>query len=404
MLTIISGEWGTGKTKYLVERMEKDYRSNVYTVSNFNCAFASLDCSKDPPDVFLWKLGMLVEMKLRGVNIGNIIPLYRLDRISVYIDEGALYFSPEQQERMRKKDEYSYQRFQTLLAQVRKLNINVFVTCQTIGRLGKDIRRVCDDYMHLRWVLPMPYYVYSQSERDHTIREELRYRVRLQWIEHHMVSADDPQYNYRKTLDVSTGRWVYAESSTLVGKPKIRSDYGKDYQYGCYHSYEPIGISVEEYKDFDSSSVDFSFILKDSCYIMKGYRKDNFPTFKRFLRFLGMKIIITDEFLPQKIYFEGLRMPDLIESHDSTTELSMQNRIVVASDEMRKIVLGAYATGKMINMKKILDIGRLVPAKNLHQNASGDTQLSPSDDGRRAAPTSEEGIPSAGFKQKLVGV
>lgn len=397
-LTIISGDWGTGKSKYLVELMERDWNHNVYTISNFPCAFASMDLSKDSPEMFLWKLGMYIEMKMKGIQIGHFVPGYKMDSLSIYMDEGTLYFSPEMQDKMRKGDEKSYERFKVMLAQVRHFNINIFIACQDISRLGKDLRSRCDDYIHLRHLINLPYYVYSYDEEKQTYREELRNRIRIQWVEHHMVPADSPQFNYRQVVDPRTNRLIPSQSSTLVGKPRMHWDYGKDYLYDMYHSYSTgIGLGRSDEAVMDFNNVNFDFILKDSCYIPRGYKRERLPTIKRWLRKLGIKVKINDEFPPVKIYFEDLKFP--VESYNRNKDsiFSNQERLLVNGIIMQQYFYKANYERRVVASSQVLKL-----ARSLHVDTS---DLKQSDiDGTDESEARRGHLGSFGFKSKVIDV
>lgn len=335
MMTSISGERGVGKTLFLAECVYKKRKQGYFCVTNFSHAFSNLDCSSLSPDEFLDVLLNIIDFKDNGYEMFNIHPSFRHTGVYVAMDEATIYFSPEMQARLNKKDPDKYARLLSLLAQARKYDIEIDYVVQDPAKVGKDFRRYTEIYKRLRWMLKLKRIAYIPHPVLPIYRREHRHLIDVIWEESHDLNTENPVFNYRTVQD-DNGIYQYAESCTLLHKRIRLTGKYKRHILRMYNSYQPVAVKQELFsKEFTP--------LKDFRVIHGDFKKDKLPTLKRFLRKLHIPVKITDEFLPPKTSYESILLPPVNEKNKIISEIQSQNVIKLSVDNLKSEIAKAYS-------------------------------------------------------------
>lgn len=301
MMISISGERGVGKTLYLAERVYERSLQGYFVITNFSHAYSNLDCSGLSPEEFLDVILNIIDFKDNGFEPFHLHPSFQHTGVYVAMDEATIYFSPEMQSKLSKKDPARYARLLNLLAQARKYDVEIDYVVQDPAKVGKDFRRYTEHYIRLRWVFKIKRLAYLPHPQLPIYRREHRHLLDIIWEEVHDLDTENPKFNY-STIKDENGIWQFSPSSTLLHRHlRLTGKYKKNI-LRLYNSYQPVAVKQHNYEKDHSP-------LKDFRLVEGTFKKEYFPTFKRILRFFRIPIRINDEFLPVKIGFEKMLLP-----------------------------------------------------------------------------------------------
>ncbi len=335
MMVSISGERGVGKTLHLADRVYQRSKQGYFVITNFSHSHSNLDCSGLSAMEFLKVILNVIDFKDNGYEMYNLHPSFKHTGVYVAMDEATIYFSPEMQSQLSKGDPENYSRLLNLLAQARKYDVEIDYVVQDPAKVGKDFRRYTEHYKRFRWVFKLKRLAYVKHPRLPIFRREHRHLLDVIWEEIHDLDADNPKFNY-STITDEHGITQFAESSTLLERHLRLTGKYKRHILRMYNSYQPVAVRQLEYRKEFSPLRDFRVIPRD-------YKKDQFPTFKRMLRAVGVKVRISDEFLPEKEGFEDLVLPPRDERNKIISDVQSQKVKIFPVTTLQKEISRSYA-------------------------------------------------------------
>lgn len=357
MMVSISGERGVGKTLHLAERVYNKSQQGYFVITNFSHAFSNLDCSGLSPEEFLNVILNVIDFKDNGYEMFNIHPHFRHTGVYVAMDEATIYFSPEMQAKLSKSDPDNYSRLLNLLAQARKYDVEIDYVVQDPAKVGKDFRRYTEHYIRMRWVFKLKRLAYIPHPRLPIFRREHRHLLDVIWEETHDLDSDNPRFNY-STITDEHGIAKWADSSTLLSRRlKLTGKY-KRHILRMYNSYQAVAVRQQGYEKEHSP-------LKDFRVIPRTFRREKLPTFKRWMRAVGINVPISDEFLPEKIGFENIVLPPQDDRNKIISEVQEQRSVVLSVKDLQEQIARAYSLprkGKQLSLTPARPI--LVPERS----------------------------------------
>lgn len=336
MMVSISGERGVGKTLHLADRVYQRRKQGFFTVTNFSHAYSNLDCSGLSPEEFLQVILNIIDFKDNGYEMFNLHPSFRHTGVYIAMDEATIYFSPEMQAKLSKSNPEQYTRLLNLLAQARKYDVEIDYVVQDPAKVGKDFRRYTEHYKRFRWLFKLKKMAYIPHPRLPIYRREHRHILDVVWEEIHDLDADNPKFNYSTITDPETGVAKWAESCTLLERHLRLTGRYKNHVLRMYNSYQPVAVKQRDYRKEFSPLRGFRIIPQD-------FKRDKFPTFKRFIRKMGLHVRISDEFLPEKIGFQDIILPPYNEKNRIISEVQSQTEVILSSKELQEAIARAYA-------------------------------------------------------------
>ncbi len=335
MMVSISGERGVGKTLHLADRVFQRRRQGYFVVTNFSHSHSNLDCSGLSPEEFLDVILNIIDFKDNGFEMFNLHPSFKHTGVYVAMDEATIYFSPEMQSKLSKSNPEKYQRLLNLLAQARKYDVEIDYVVQDPAKVGKDFRRYTEHYKRFRWVFKLKRMAYIPHPRLPIYRREHRHLLDLVWEEVHDLDAENPRFNYSTVTD-EHGVQQWAPTATLQERHLRLTGKYKKHILRMYNSYQPVAVRQEEYqKEFSP--------LKNFRLVPDTFKRERFPTVKRFLRLLRIPVRITDEYLPPKIGFENLVLPPKDDRNKIISEVQNQEQFVLSVEDLQRDIARAYA-------------------------------------------------------------
>ena len=338
MMVSISGERGVGKTLHLAARVYQRRRQGYFVVTNFSHSHSNLDCSGLSPEQFLDVILNIIDFKDNGYEMFHLHPSFRHTGVYIAMDEATIYFSPEMQARLSKKNPLKYERLLNLLAQARKYDVEIDYVVQDPAKVGKDFRRYTEHYKRFRWVFKLKRLAYIPHPRLPIFRREHRHLLDFVWEEIHDLDAENPVFNYHTIRD-ENGIAQWAESSTLKERHLRTTGRYKKHILRMYNSYQPVAVKQEEYRKEFSPLKDFKIISGD-------FKKDPLPTFKRILKFLHIPVRRTDETLPPKVGFTDIVLPRYDARNKIISEVQNQEVKTYDVSELQKAIARAYSDGE----------------------------------------------------------
>ncbi len=344
MMVSISGERGVGKTLHLAERVYQRRMQGYFTVTNFSHAYSNLDCSGLSPEEFLDVILNIIDFKDNGYEMFNLHPSFRHTGVYVAMDEATIYFSPEMQAKLSKSNPEKYTRLLNLLAQARKYDVEIDYVVQDPAKVGKDFRRYTEHYMRFRWLFKLKRMAFVPHPRMPIYRREHRHLLDVVWQEIHELDAENPKFNY-STITDEHGVAKWAESCTLLERHLRLTGRYKRHFLRMYNSYQPVAVKQLNFQKEYSPLLNFRLIPPD-------FKRDMFPTFKRFFRILGLKMRIKDEFLPPKIGYEDIVLPPYDARNRIISEVQSQGQVILSVKELQKAIARAYATHDLKKQEK----------------------------------------------------
>jgi hypothetical protein len=318
----ISGALGVGKSFFLAEDVYRASKAGFFIITNFSHAYSNIDCSQLSPEEFYEVLKELALFKERGFEMCDLYPGFRHTGVLIAIDEGSLYFSPEIER--RKSSELDH--ILRLLAQARKLDIEIKYVVQDPAVVGKLWRRYTDFNVHYRPLIGWRRKIPLQHHSKPTYRREWRYVVPFVWEEIHQLDAENPVINMKRTYHEGFSDW--SAGSTLVRRKLRATGSLKPWVYKMYDSYQPLAMRGDDstsrmalarcVREMARSKEPIENVMrminkvyeeKKSFAYMKrfgilendkfGY--EPFPTFKKILGMQSREAV-----LPTKVFFENV--------------------------------------------------------------------------------------------------
>lgn len=270
-ITGVFGEWGTGKTAFLAERIHEKRRQGYYIVSNFSHLETNRDCSTWPTDKFVSLLKQIVTWKSKGREMVDIFPEFHHTGVFIAVDEGHLYFN-----KVVEDSEFT-QALLVLFSQVRKQDVEIMYTSQEPDKISIDWRRYTKVWIRLmpvvKWYKKIPV-LFKTSMGNDCVRWETRLKIPWYRIEYHELDYKNPKFNLSTVKD-EDGFSHWSRHSTIKSRswPKKMNKF----VHTLYDSNQVLAVDPEEKEgEFD--------LLKEFDLVPSLIEREPVPTFKDMLR------------------------------------------------------------------------------------------------------------------------
>jgi hypothetical protein len=273
MMTSVSGKRGIGKTYHLSKEIYQRYLEGYFIITNFSHIYSNIDASDLSPDDFYHLLREVLLFKDLGYEVSDLFPDFQHTGIFIGIDEGHLYFSADMYKRYQ--EEEGFQDIIRILAQARKLDIEIWYTTQDPSKIDKNWRRYTEDWVRYTPFLSMSYKKLLRHPSKPIFRRELRYPVPLVWEEWHDLDHVNPVFDYSTVTDTDGFKFL-STKSTLVKRRLKTSGWLDPFPYHLYDSNQVLAIKKAV------QGMEFNH-LKDFGVIPHVTRPERFPTFKKLL-------------------------------------------------------------------------------------------------------------------------
>jgi len=279
-MTAIFGERGIGKTFILAQECYRRYRKGFLIITNFDFVYSHINYSHRSPEDFYALLREILLFKERGLEAWNIYGGFHHTGIFIAIDEGHLFFSADLWKRYQ--DEPLFQDVIRVLAQARKMDIEIWYTCQDPAKIDINWRRYTEEWIKFRPVIPLRRKILIQHEKYPIYRRELRHIIPLMWMEYHALTTQNPTPNYSIAKD-ENGVMHWSPQSTMIRRHFRRSGWLDPFPYKLYDSNEILSVNLNRQELLDFSNLEKLNIIQHT------YRHERFPTIKGFFRWLREK-------------------------------------------------------------------------------------------------------------------
>lgn len=294
MMTSLSGKRGIGKTYHLAKECYERYKQGYFIITNFSFVYSNIDASSLTPDEFYQLLREVLLFKDAGYEVSDLFPEFKHTGIFIAIDEGHLYFSADMYKRYQ--DDEDFQDIIRILAQARKMDIEIFYTTQDPSKVDKNWRRYTEDWLRFTPVLNWSYKKLIPHESKQIYRREVRYILPLVWQEVHELDHANPVFNYAVVKD-ENGFSSWSKLSTIRGRSMVRSGWMDPFPYKLYDSNQILALKQK------SMDADFKY-LKELAVVPHFMRPDKFPTIRRLLGGIPF-----DERMPPRMKIRDLTLP-----------------------------------------------------------------------------------------------
>lgn len=280
MMTAIFGDRGIGKTYILAQEAYRRYRQGYFIVTNFDFAYAHVNYSDKSPEEFYELLREILLFKERGFEAWSLYGGFSHTGIFIAIDEGHLFFSADLYKKYQ--TEPIFQDVIRVLAQARKMDIEIWYTCQDPQKIDKNWRRYTEDWIKFRPFLNWRKKVLLKHEKYPIYSRELRHIFPLMWMEWHKLDHEHPAVDYTTVTDPE-GNVTWSSKSTLLARKLRRSGWMDPFPYTLYDSNEILSVNVnkQELAEFPN--------LSKLHVVPHTYRYERFPSFKKLLQKIGFK-------------------------------------------------------------------------------------------------------------------
>jgi len=275
MMTAICGDRGIGKTYLLADECYERYKQGYFIVTNFDFVYSNINFSSRSPDDFYKLLRQILLFKERGFDPYDLFAGFRHTGIFIAIDEGHLFFSADLWKRYQTDE--TFQDVLRVLAQARKLDIEIFYTTQDPAKIDVNFRRYTEDWIRFRPLLNLRKKIMIRHESKPIFRRELRHIIPLVWKEWHNLKYDAPVFDY-STIKDENGFMHLAKTSTLIKRRLRRMGSLKPFPYKLYDSNEILSVGLHK-----TDLADFEDLAK-LVVVPYTFKRERFPTIKKILR------------------------------------------------------------------------------------------------------------------------
>jgi len=245
MMTGIVGERGAGKTHFLSKLIHQKRAEGYYIITNFTHADSNKDCSHYSPTEFYELLRELAEFKDAGYEMVDLFPSFYHTGVFIAIDEIQLYFNQD----FKYEDAELQYVLLKLLAQARKLDVQIVFVAQQPDKVNKDFRRFTDVWINVK---PMFTFLRSRKPYPHPTRPcvqyEIRYMVPISKLEYHSLDANNPQFNYTVIRDELGSSW--SPKSTVKSTGYTMSGWLDPLPYKLYSSNQALALKPKDGQEF----------------------------------------------------------------------------------------------------------------------------------------------------------
>jgi len=275
MMTAVFGDRGIGKTYILAQECYRRYRQGYMIVTNFDFVYSHINYADRSPEDFYKLLAEILTFKERGFETWLLFGGFKHTGIFIAIDEGHLFFSADLWKRYQQ--EPVFQDVIRVLAQARKLDIEIWYTTQDPAKIDKNWRRYTEDWIRFRPFFPLRKKVLIKHEKYPIYKRELRHLIPLVWMEWHNLDHEHPQVDYTTVTD-EDGFVSWSSKSTLLKRRLRRSGWLDSFPYKLYDSNEILSVNIDrpELLDFQN--------LQKLTVVEHTFAYERFPTFKKILK------------------------------------------------------------------------------------------------------------------------
>ena len=173
MMTAVFGDRGVGKTFILAKECYKRYKQGYLVVTNFDFVYSHINYANRSPEEFYKVLAEILTFKERGLETWLLFGGFKHTGIFIAIDEGHLFFSADLWKRYQ--SEPVFQDVIRVLAQARKLDIEIWYTTQDPSKIDKNWRRYTEDWIRFRPVFPFRRKILIKHPKYPIYTREIRY-------------------------------------------------------------------------------------------------------------------------------------------------------------------------------------------------------------------------------------
>jgi len=296
MMTSVSGKRGVGKTYHLAKEVYERYKQGYFIITNFSHVYANIDASALTPDEFYELLKQVLLFKDNGYEVSDLFPEFKHTGIFIAIDEGHLYFSADLYKRYQDKEDF--QDIIRILAQARKLDIEIWYTTQDPSKVDKNWRRYTEDWIRFTPVLNTAYKKLIKHPTKDVFRREVRYWFPLVWEEWHDLDHTNPVFDYSTVVDAQ-GFSSLSKHATLQSRRLRRSGWLDPFPYKLYDSNQILAISDQKLESEYG-------LLKNFGVVPHFMRPDPIPWFRRHI----LRQTPYDERMPPRFKLKKLDLPE----------------------------------------------------------------------------------------------
>jgi hypothetical protein len=277
MMSAIFGDRGIGKTYILAQEAYRRYKMGYFIITNFDFAYAHVNYSNKSPEEFYELLREILLFKERGFETWNLYGGFRHTGIFIGIDEGHLFFSADLWKRYQ--DQPAFQDIIRVLAQARKLDIEIWYTCQTPDKIDLNWRRYTEDWIRFTPVFPFRRKILIKHEKYPIYKREIRHLIPFMREERHKLDHKNPQVDYSTVTD-ENGVTHFSSKSTVIDRRWRRSGWLDPFPYTLYDSNEILSVNIDRQELIEFKALEKLEIIPHS------YRYERFPTIKKLLRWI----------------------------------------------------------------------------------------------------------------------
>jgi len=279
MMTAIFGDRGIGKTYILAQEAYRRYKQGYLIVTNFDFVYANINYSDRSPDDFYKLLREILLFKERGMEFWQIYGGFQHTGIFIAIDEGHLFFSADLWKRYQ--NEEIFQDVIRVLAQARKLDIEIWYTCQDPAKIDINWRRYTEDWIRFTPLFSLRKKVLIKHEKYPIYKRELRHLIPIMRMEWHRLDHTHPVVDY-STITDEAGNRHWSNRATMLTWKFRRSGWLDPFPYTLYDSNEILSVNINRQDLLEFNELEKLNIVPHS------YRYESFPTFKKVLRWFGL--------------------------------------------------------------------------------------------------------------------
>jgi len=293
-MTSVFGDRGIGKTYHLAQEAYRRYQQGFFIITNFDFAYAHINYSDKSPEQFIELLGEILRFKENRHDAFDIFPSFRHTGIFIAIDEGHLFFSADMWKRYQSDEKF--QNIIRVLAQARKLDIEIWYTTQDPAKIDKNWRRYTEEWIKLTPFFAMRKKVNIQHASKPIFKREIRHTFPLLWMEWHKLDADNPVINYA-TIKDEEGFSHLSEQSTLIRRRLRRCGWLDPFPYKLYDSNEILSVNFGESMEKDYP------LLRETTIIPHTFQYERFPTIKKLFRLKRNDAVLPTKFSLESVEF-----------------------------------------------------------------------------------------------------